>query len=149
MTTQFNKRPAIGAMYAGLGLTVATIGVTYGDHATANVLAAHIRSGYPTYSNARIDSAVAIYLVYLTVIGALGMASWLGTIWAVKAGKWWARGAATAMLVLGATIVLTDLLIRDTSGATGLPPLLGWVGLLPCMAGVVAVVLLWTNHEPS
>ena len=52
-------------------------------------------------------------------------------------------------LVLGATIVLTDLLIRDTSGATGLPPLLGWGRVLPCMAGVVAVVLLWTNHEPS
>ena len=117
--------------------------MTYGDHATANVLAAHIRAGYPTYTNPRINSAVTVYLVYLSVIGVLGIACWLGTIWAVKAGKWWARGAATVILALGTSIALIDLLIKDTSGETGLPPLLGWVGVFPCLPGLVAVALLW------
>jgi hypothetical protein len=130
-------------MYAGLGLTVVALIVLYVDHVTANVLADHIRAGYPAYAQARIDSAVTTYLVYLSVVGALGIICWLGTIRALKAGKRWARGAATVMFALGTGIALIDLLVRDTSGDTGLPPLLGWAGMLPCLAGLLAVMLLW------
>jgi hypothetical protein len=143
MTTTHQKRTAVGAMYAGLGLTVAALIVPYVDHATAHVLADHIRAGYPTYTQARIDSAATTYLVYLSVVGALGMICWLWTIWAAKAGKRWAREAATAMFALGTGIALFDVLVKDTSGDTGLPPLLGWVGMLPCLAGLLAVTLLW------
>src|SRR5690348_6104889 len=134
---------AIGAMYAGLALTVAAAVVPHVDHATGNVLADHIRAGYPTYSQSRIDTAVTTYLVYLSVIGALGIVCWLWAIWAVKAGKQWARWAATAMFATGTCIALFDLLVRDTSGDTGLPPVLGWVGMAPCAAGLLAVTLLW------
>ena len=116
MTTTYHERPAIGAMYAGLGLTVVALIVLYVDHVTANVLADHIRAGYPAYAQARIDSAVTTYLVYLSVVGALGITCWLGTIRALKAGKRWARGAATVMFALGTGIALIDLLVRDTSG---------------------------------
>jgi len=142
MTTS-DQRSAIRAMYAGLGLTVVAMLVPYVDHATANVLAGHIRAGYPAYTQARIDSAVTIYLVYLSALGALGVICWLAAIRAVKAGKRWARGAATAMFALGTGIAMLDLLIKDTSGDTGLPPLLGWAGMLPCLAGLLAVTLLW------
>lgn len=143
MNTTYHERSAIGAMYLGLGLTVVAMIVLYVDHATANVLAAHIRAGYPTYTPARIDSAVTTYLVYLTVVGALGIICWLLAIWAARMGKRWVRGAATAMLALGAGIAVMDLLVRDTSGDTGLPSLLGWVGVLPCLAGLLAVTRLW------
>ena len=143
MTTAHHERSAIGAMYGGLGLTVVALIVLYADHATGNVLARHIRAGYPSYTQARIGSAATTYLVYLTVVGALGVVCWLVTIWAVKAGKRWARGAATAIFTLGTGIALIDLLIRDTSGDTGLPPLLGWAGMLPSLAGLLAVTLLW------
>ena len=149
MTAAHQERSAIGAMYAGLGLTIAAMTVLYVDHATANVLAGHIRAGYPGYTRARIDSAVTIYLVYLSVVGALGIICWLWTIWAVKAGKRRARGAATAMFVLGTGIALIDLLVKDTSGETGLPPLLGWAGLVPCLAGLLAVTLLWRRRHPA
>jgi len=98
--------------HAGVGLTIVALIVPYIDHATANVLADHIRDGYPTYSQARIASAVTTYLVYLSVVGALGTIYWL-SIWAVKAGKRGAHAAATALFVLGTSIALTDLLIRD------------------------------------
>lgn len=143
MTTTYREQSAPRAMYAGLGLTVVAMIVPYVDHATANMLAGHIRAGYPAYTQARIDSAVTTYLVYLSVVGALGIICWLWTIWAVKAGKRWARGAATAMFALGTGIALIDLLVKDTSGDTGLPPLLGWAGMLPCLAGLLAVTLLW------
>lgn len=143
MTTTHHERSVSGALYAGLGLTVVAMIVLYVDQATANVLAAHIRTGYPTYTQARIDSAVTIYLGYLSVVGALGIICWLWTVRAVRTGKRWARGTATTMFALGTGIALTDLLIKDTSGDTGLPPLLGWAGILPCLAGLLAVALLW------
>jgi hypothetical protein len=64
-------------------------------------------------------------------------------IWRVKAGKRWVRGGATAMFALATGIALSDLLVKDTSGDTGLPPLLGWVGVPPCLAGLLAVAFLW------
>lgn len=133
-------QPALAAMYAGLVLTIAAMAVLFVDHATGNVLAGHIQAGYPGYSPARVDTAATTYLITLSVIGVLGVASWLWTIRTVRAGKRW---AATAMFVVGTSIALTMLLIRDTSGDTGLPPLLGWVGIIPCVAGLSAVVLLW------
>ncbi|MFI0714719.1 hypothetical protein ACH4SK_29615 [Streptomyces inhibens] len=78
----------------------------------------------------------------MSVVWALAIA-WLWTIWAVKAGKRWARPAATVMFVLGMSVGLTGLLTKDTSGATGLPPMLGWVGMAPCLAGGLTVALLW------
>jgi hypothetical protein len=142
MTTQ-HQRPAIAAMYAGLALTVMATIVPHVDHATANLLADHIRAGYPAHSDARVDTAVTTYLVYLSVAGALGVAGWLGTIWAVKAAKRRVREGATAMFALTSGIALFDLFVKDTSGDTGLPPLLGWVGMLPCLAGLLAVGFLW------
>jgi hypothetical protein len=73
-------------------------------------------------------------------------AMYAGWFWAIRAGKRWARGAATAMFALGTGIAVTNLLIRDTSGGTGLPALLGWAGTLPCLAGLLAVTLLWRSR---
>jgi hypothetical protein len=143
MTKPSRARGALAAMHAGLALTALATIATYADHSTTHLLSDHIRAGYPNYSQARVDSAVTTYLVVLSVIGALGILAWLTTGWAVKVGKRWARSAATVMLVIGIGVALTELLTKDTSGATGLPPTLGWAGMIPCLAGVVAVALLW------
>lgn len=132
-------------MYTGLGLTVIATVTPYADRATTHLLADHIRDGYPSYSPARVDSAVNTYSVLLSVIGALGVLAWFGSTWAVKAGKRWARLASTMVFVLGAGVGLTGLLIKDTSGATGLPPALGWAGVVPSLAGALAIALLWRN----
>ena len=148
MTTTHDHRLAIGAKYAGLGLTVIAMIAPYFDQDGANGLAAHIRAGYPAYSQARVDADATTYLSYLTVVGVIGIVCWLGTIWAVRADKRWARGVATATFAAATIIALSDLLVKDTSGATGLPPLLGWIGMLPCLAGLVAVGLLWSRSRP-
>ncbi|KAB8168015.1 hypothetical protein FH609_010005 [Streptomyces sp. 3MP-14] len=88
-------------------------------------------------------------MVVSSVIGVLGVLGWLTAAWAVRAGKRWARPVATVLLMLGAGIGLAGLLTKDTSGATGLPPELGWAGMLPCLAGVVAVILLWREPRPT
>jgi hypothetical protein len=63
-----HEQSAIVAMYAGVALTVVTLIVPYIDHATGNVLADHIRAGYPRYGQARIDTAVTTYLVYVSIL---------------------------------------------------------------------------------
>lgn len=84
-----------------------------------------------------------VVTVWLAILTALGVAGWLSTIWATRRRMGWARWAATALFVLGTLVALTALLTKDTSGETGLAPLLGWIGLLPSVAGAWAVRLCW------
>ncbi|MFB9926149.1 hypothetical protein ACFORO_13495 [Amycolatopsis halotolerans] len=149
MTQRLQARGPLAAMYAGLVLTVLATIAVYLDRGTTHLLADQIRTGYPAYSPARVDSAVTTYLVVLSAIGALGVLGWLTAAWAVKAGKKWARPAASVLLVLGTSVGLAGLLTKDTSGATGLPPELGWAGTIPCLAGVLAVALLRTGRRTT
>lgn len=139
------NRAAAATMRAGLALNVATAIVPFIDQATGHVLADHIRAGYPTYSTQRIDSAVTAYIVILTIVAVLGVIGWFTAIRALAAAKWWTRWAATAFFLLGVTAGLCGLLVKDTSGEVGLAPLLGWVMVLPCLPGLVSVVLLWRD----
>lgn len=134
-------------IWVGLALTAVAAIVPYIDRATSDTLADHIHAGYPAYSQERIDIAATTYLVYLTVVGVLGVLSWLWVARAVRTGKRWARATATAMFLVGTGIALIDLLINDTSGETGLPPLIGWTGVLPCLPGLLVVTLLWTGEQ--
>jgi len=144
--------PALRAMGTGLALTVVAAVMPFVDRATTHLLADHIAAGYPGYPAARIDSAVSTWLVLLAGVGALGVAGWVWSIRAVASGARWARWTATALFLLGTTVALSALLVRDTSGDAGLPPLLGWLGILPCLAGAVAVTMLWrqpTHARPG
>ncbi|HEY6738483.1 MAG TPA: hypothetical protein VI076_06500 [Actinopolymorphaceae bacterium] len=145
MTTTPHPRTALAAMYVGLGLTVVALIVPF----TGDVLADHIRAGYPDYTQAQVDSAVTTGLVVLSVVGVLGIVGWLWTIRAVETGKRWARLAASALFVLGTCTALATLFVEDTSGDTGFPLLVGGIGTLPCLAGLVAVALLWRGPSPE
>ncbi|WP_220472211.1 MFS transporter [Tomitella gaofuii] len=137
------QRHALRAMYAGLILSVLAVIVAYADRAGGPTsLAGHLRSGYPAYSPTQIDAAAHTYLVLLTALGGVGVACWLGAIRAVRTGKRWARCACAATWGAATSLAIAGLVVTDTSGDVGLPPLLGWAGLLPCVAGLVAVVLL-------
>jgi hypothetical protein len=144
-----HRRSTILAMHLGWISTVVALASVWIDHATANVLAQHIRAGYPHYSSAHVHSAATTYLIYLSVVGGAGLIAWLSTIRAVKHNRRWIPSAATVTFILAASLSVTDLLIRDTSGDTGLPPDLGWVGLLPCLPGLVAVILLWKDRRAT
>jgi hypothetical protein len=141
--SQDRRRSVLAALYAGVTSTVVATIAPYLDQATSHSLAHHIRAGYPSFDQARVDTAVTTYEVILTLIGVLGLAGWVIVIRAFTRDKRWTAPLATALFAVGLGIALTDLLIRDTSGETGLSPLLGWVGLLPCVPGLFALALLW------
>ncbi|MCK9794058.1 hypothetical protein M1843_09900 [Isoptericola sp. 4D.3] len=148
MTTTTGERRALAAMSVGLGLTVLVAIAPLLDGVT-HLLSDHVRAGYPSYDTAQVGAAVTAYQYLLAGVGVLGVAAWLWTIRAVRRGKRWARGVAAAALALAVVVALTALLARDTSGDVGLAPALGWAGLLPCVAGGVAVGLLWQMPRPG
>lgn len=138
-----SPRTAVRVLYAGLALTVVATAVPFVDRATTHVLANHVRAGYPTATTAEVDAAVGTYLIVLTVVGALGAAGWLAVVRAVRRGRRRARWSALALLVAGLVVATAGLSVEDTSGEVGLAPLIAWVGLLPCVAGAVAVGAVW------
>jgi hypothetical protein len=47
------------------------------------------------------------------------------------------------LFVLATSVALAALLAKDTSGETSLAPALGLIGIIPCIAGLAAVITLW------
>ncbi len=111
------------------------------------VMADHIRSGYPSYTNGEINHAVNLYLIILASAGAVGIVSWLATIWAVRSGKDWIRWVAPVLLLGAIAYALTGLTVRDTSGDVGLAPMIAWLQMLPSVVGGAAIVLLWKRRS--
>lgn len=60
----------------------------------------------------------------------------------VRRGWRWAPLFATVILLVALAVAGADLAVSEY-GQPILPMWLGLVGLLPCVAGLVAVVLLW------
>ena len=80
-TTTPRVHSVIAAMVVGLMLTIVATIVPFVTSALRN----HIRTSYPAYTYARVDSAVNTWLVVLTIIGALGVIGWLWSIRIVAA----------------------------------------------------------------
>lgn len=136
-------RPALLAIYTGLALTVVTTIIPL----VGDGLAEHTRDIYPSYSRQQVDSAVGAAAGLLCVVGGLGVLAWLTTAWAAGAGKRWARLLSAALFVIGACVASAELLVTEPSGEPGLPPLVGGLALLPCLAGLAATVLLWRRQS--
>lgn len=136
-------RGVIPIMIVGMTLTAIATVVPFIDRVTTAVMADHIREGYPAYEEGEIGNAVTVYLVILATIGVLGLAGWLASLWAVQRGKNWARWLATGLLVSAICLAIAGLTVRDTSGDIGLAPLMGWLLILPCLPGLMAVARMW------
>ncbi|MEU0565875.1 hypothetical protein ABZ297_10855 [Nonomuraea sp. NPDC005983] len=135
------NRTVLAMMYIGAGLTAIAALFPFIDRATTTVLADHIKAGYPAYEPGAIEAAVTAYLIILSAVGVLGLLGWTGTIWAARSGKRWTSWLAIGLLAIALCIAIAALTIQDTSGDVGLAPLLGWLLVLPCVPGLVAVAL--------
>jgi hypothetical protein len=143
-----SRGPVLASLYAGLVLTVLSVAAVYVDRASTGLLAAHLEAGYPSYSASEIDEAVGLWTIVLTTVGALGVIGWVLAIWAVRRGARWAGWLVGSLFTLGTVLALYLLTVRDNNGETGLPMELGLVGLVPSVAGLVAVLLMWRARKP-
>ena len=136
-------------MYAGLALTAIAALVPLVDVATVDSLAGHVREAYPGWSADLVAADRNAIVTYLSAIGVLGIAGWLWTIRAVAKGKKRARAATTGMFVLGTGIALYNLTASGGEYERIIPALYRVIGLLPSLAGLVAVILVWRLGSPS
>ncbi|MEO9329469.1 hypothetical protein [Gordonia aurantiaca] len=140
MNRSANTRTAVGLMYVGAALTALVAIIPFGMRDT---LAEHVRHGYPDYTAAEIDTAVTAYLSILAILGAVGVAAWLTSAWLVRRGTRHARIVVSPTFGAAVLVTATLVFIRDTSGEVGLAPAVGWMQLVPCVVGLIAVTLLW------
>ncbi|WP_267615235.1 hypothetical protein [Gordonia bronchialis] len=135
------------ALILGGLLTLATALIPLIDHLTVHTVADHIANGYPDYSDAEIDSAATVYLVYLIALGLAGTVGWGWTLRLARRSSPWTGYLAAGLCATGWAIGLFNALVRDTSGDVGLPPLIGWIGLLPAVVGLVVLATLWPGRH--
>jgi hypothetical protein len=134
------------ALFAGLALTVLATIAPLVDLLTADSIGDHVRAAYPGWSADLVSKDRNAITVYLVAVGVLGLAGWLWSIVAVAHGNRRVRGLSTTLFALGATIQLTTLSIGGESYTTIVPTFHGVLGLLPSLAGLVAVVGLWRRR---
>jgi hypothetical protein len=145
---------ALRALWAGSAVTALITVLALVDPLSTHLLGTHVAAGYPTYTDAEIDRAVAIYVTILVIVGILGTAGWVTTIRLARAGRRSAVWTGAALCTAGALIAVTGLTVTDTSGMVGLAPTFGWLLLAPCAIGVAALVLMrWqpgrATHHPG
>ena len=138
------SRAATTALFVGLALTILTTVCVF---VSSTAIGEHIQAGYPHYSRAQISAAVSFYTVYLIALGTLGAIVWCFVLWLVRRRRAWAYPLAIIFFLVGTSFGLFNLLIRDTSGDTALPEAIGEMGLLPSVAGLVAIVLMWKHAD--
>lgn len=125
----------------GLGLTALGALLPVIDMATVDTVGEHVRAVYPQWSAAMIAADRNAIVIYLGIVGLVGIACWL---WAIRvANRRSARAARTSLLAVGATIALTNRTFSGGAYGRVVPIGYGLLGLLPVVAGVAATVRAW------
>ncbi|NQE91540.1 hypothetical protein [Nocardia terpenica] len=145
-----STRRAVASLYVGLALTViATVLVPIVVAYATNSYTNYIQNAYPDYSTAQVDNYRQTIAIYLVVNGVLGVLAWL---WIARQARRQTRTApflAVVLFVLGVCWALFNLLVKDSTGYPALTTLMGVIGLVPAIAGLVAVVQLWRAPTTS
>ena len=134
-------RGATLAMRIGLALSLASIVGLLTDQTTMHRLADHVAVQYEPYG-AIPDPNVLFAYLYATA--GVGVAVWLLAIRAAQRRRWWVPLLATATFIVGAVLAVFNLVVSE-HGTQIFPILWSVLGLLPSVAGLAAVTLLWTR----
>jgi O-antigen/teichoic acid export membrane protein len=141
--TTSRAAPPLGALKAGLALTVLVTLVVLADLATIDTLTAHVRAAYPQWPADLVAADRNAIAGYLIATGVLGAAGWLVILRGVARSRRWARPVATALFAVAALLALTNLGMGGAAYTVVVPYLYGTLSLLPVVAGAVALVRMW------
>lgn len=130
------QRKTLATMAIGLVLNVLAAAAVVAFDASGR-LSDHLHDVYDGYAEVPASGVIVGYLVGLAV---LGVVCWSWMMWAVVRGKRWAPLVFIVLFVLATGIALTNLFVQEY-GSPIVPSVLGVAGLLPCVAGLVAVLL--------
>ena len=140
-TRQNPWRGATLALRVGLALSLASAVGLLIDQTSVHSLVEHVTAQYSPYG-AVPDPNVLFGYLYATA--GLAVAAWLIALRGVRRRKAWVRLFASMTFVVGAMLAVFKLVITEY-GILIFPMVWSVLGLLPSLAGLVAVSLLWTR----
>jgi hypothetical protein len=132
----------VTALGIGLLLTVITLIALVIDQASVHSIADHVDTLYAPLG-LHPDPNVLFGILYVT--GLIGIVLWLSTIWGARRQKRGARVVASMVFVVATSFALLVLFVSE-HGTQIFPTVWGVVGLLPSVAGLLAVTLSWRTH---
>jgi hypothetical protein len=130
---------AVILMYIAAGLTA--IGVIIALITVAS-LKSTIAADNPSLTPTQVNSAEAVGVALVVVIGLIGIGLWVWMAWANGAGKNWARILSTVFFGINTLDLLLQLARPHTVGSLILE-VLGW------LFGLVIIILLWRRESTA
>ena len=140
-------RGATLALRVGLALSLMSAIGLFIDQTTTRSLAQHVSAQYSPYGAVPDPN---VLFAYLYATAGLAVAAWLIVLRGVRSRKSWVRLFASMTFLVGATLAVFNLVVTE-HGTPIFPVLWSVLGLFPSLAGLVAVILLWTrdSRRPS
>jgi len=132
--------PALGV---GLLLTSVLLIALVIDQRSIFSISDHVDALYAPFG-LHPDPNVLFGILYVT--GVTGILLWLVTIWGVRTQKPGACVLSGIILIVATSLAVFVLLVSE-HGARIFPTVWGLAGLLPCIAGLVAVTSLWAPRR--
>jgi hypothetical protein len=132
-------RSEVTAMGIGLLLTLVMLTALVVDQMGVNSIAAHVAALYGPL-NLHPDPSVLFDVLYVTSV--VGILLWVTMIWGVSRQKSWARIVVSIVFLTATSFALLVLFVSEF-GKRIFPAPVGILGLLPSIAGLVAVIELW------
>lgn len=134
-TTEATGR-ATTTMYVGAALSVLLAALTFVDQVAVDGITDALWDKYPDYTSGEIATDAGATAAALYVLAGLGLVCWLLLATATRRG--WRRTRLTAAIVFGLALVASL-----SMAYAPMPGYLATAHWLPCVAGIVALVMLW------
>src|SRR5215472_14658663 len=130
---------AVKLMYAGA--VVSAISLVVGL-VTIGSLRTALRNAYPTFTSSQLHTVEVTTVVFIVIIGLIGIGLWIWMAMANKRGGNWARITATVFFGLN-TLSLLAGFARPEPLASRLVALLIW------LIGLGAIIMLWRSESTT
>lgn len=140
-------RSTAQALQIGVGLQVVCLLLPLLDLWVFGSVEGHVEAAYPEWDASEVAKDRNAIVIGLLIVGVLGLAGWLASLWAAKRDRG-VRATVTTLFVLGMTTLAT------IAGAGGDPydqyvPL--WLGsttlILLALPGITAVLAVWFRER--
>jgi hypothetical protein len=135
------------AAQIGVALQVICIALPLLDLWVFGTVERHVQRAYPEWGPETVALDRNAIVIYLAIVGVLGLVAWLGTIWATKR-DWRVRGTVTTLFVAGMGLLVLDAGLGGEAYDQIVPL---WLGLtllvIPALPGVTALVAAWSGQQ--
>ena len=131
------------ALHIGLAAQLLVLLMPVVDWLTFDSIATHVRAAYPAWGPGEVALDHDAIVWSLLGVGLLGSLGWLWAIRTSRRAGHRSRIITTALFALGTTVAVTSLLFAGGAYDRVLPLWYGIAGIVPCLAGLTAVVAVW------